>query len=267
MRNVVYLSLVLIFSALGQYGFVSPASPDTGKIRVMVLGSHFLPHDILRPGRQKEVSALVEGLARFSPDKIIVDVPSQSLWEQRLNEDYQSYLEGTHVLNRSVREQVGFRLARFLGHENMFGLDTEDGFNLGAYLSETQSELHSAAVDMMVQTGRGIETAKQQHLNYGTLGSYFAYLNHPENLSYEHGSYIKGLTQISSTENIAGTTILAEWYKYHMDMLANLSKIVSSKDEKVMIIVDSSFVSVLRELIEADPRFEWEEPAQFLNIQ
>ncbi|MEZ4776938.1 MAG: DUF5694 domain-containing protein [Bacteroidia bacterium] len=267
MRSVVYFFLLLIVSALSQYGFVSPASPDTGKVRVMVLGSHFLPHDILRPGRQKEVAALVEGLARFSPDKVIVDVPAQSLWEQRLDEDYLAFLKGTHILNRSVREQIGFRLASFLGHTHLFGVDTEDGFNLGAYLSEVQADFHSPAVDMMVQTGRGIETAKQQHLNYGTLSSYFAYLNNPGNLSYEHGSYIKGLTQISNAGTASGTSILAEWYKYHMELLANLSRIVSPKDQKVIVIVDSGYAAVLHELIDADPRFEWEDPTQFLNIQ
>ncbi|MEZ4830044.1 MAG: DUF5694 domain-containing protein, partial [Bacteroidia bacterium] len=146
MRKVACFLLVLVISALSQYGFVSPASPDSGKTRVMVLGSHFLPPDILRPGRQKEVADLIEALSRFAPEKIMLDVPNGSVWESRLNDDYRSFLRGTHTLNRSVREQVGFRLAGILGHSHLYGVDTEAGFNLGAYLFTAQSEMHSPAI-------------------------------------------------------------------------------------------------------------------------
>lgn len=270
MKHLAYLTTFIFVLSLSVFGFnpVAPTAPKGPKIKVMVLGSHFMPHDVLRSSRQKEVSALVESLSRFSPDKVLLDVPSKSLWEKQMNKDYQQFISGTYILNRSPREQVGFRLAAELGHSGVFGVDTESGFNLSASLfSSPATNNNFQAAEDLIRLGRGIESAKQEHLNYGSVSNYFSYLNNPQNLAYEHGIYVRGFTQVGGHTKASGTSILADWYKYHMDILSNLNHIVADGDERVMLIMDSSFIPVLKELIDADPRYEWVEASRFLNVQ
>ena len=267
-RLVIYFFL-FISLVFYESGLAGPVTPETNgpKTQVMIIGSHFMPHDILRSNRQKEAKALVGNLAAFSPSKIVLDVPFRSAWQDQLNEDYHNYLDGRHLLNRSTREQIGFRLGEYLSVDKLYGIDTDGGFNLGELLYSARESGISREVEEFVNLDRGIETAKQHHMNTESLGRYFAYLNQPANLAYEHGTYLKGLTQIDQTDEEYGSDALSNWYEYHVKMFSNLNRIIDQPGEKVLIIVNSSYVSVLKNMIEDDPRYEWVDPAQYLNVQ
>ena len=167
MNRIIAYTLALWSLFFFHSTFVYSGVPTTSgpKTQVMIIGSHYLPHDVLRNNRQKEAHALVENIANFSPNKIVMDVPFQSSWEIKLNQDYRNYLSGQHVLNRSVREQIGFRLGEYLDIQKFYGIDTDAGFNLGELIYSASESGYSDQVKEFVSLGRGIETAKQHHMN------------------------------------------------------------------------------------------------------
>ena len=233
----------------------------------MIVGTHYLPSDILKADRQREVQSLVESLARFRADKIMVDVPYHSSWESSLNHTYRTFLDREYIPNRTAREQIGFRLAMMNGLSELKGLDISSGFDLGSSLREVGMNGDQAAVNELIRRGKAIAYAKREHAASRSLSQYLSYLNHPQNLDHEHSVYISYLSRLGQDESQIGAQLLSEWYQYHMQLFSNLIRSIDHTGERVIILVESSHVPILRQLIEDDPEFESIDPLPYLGIQ
>ena len=99
------------------------------KATVMILGSEFFTNpgisrfntrmdDVLAPKRQSEMGQLVTQLKAFSPTKIAVHAAES--FDAELNANYQGYLDGTYELTRNYKDQIGFRLAKQMGHPKLY---------------------------------------------------------------------------------------------------------------------------------------------------
>ncbi|MEM7654677.1 MAG: DUF5694 domain-containing protein [Bacteroidota bacterium] len=269
MIRAIYLSLFVgVLFSLNLHATPPPDSETPGPIQVMVVGTHYLPVDIMRNARQKEVDQLVNNLGRFQPDQVVLHVPFASEGENNLNQDYQQFREGIASLNRSVEHQLGFRLANVSDVPALRGLDDEQPLNLASELQASNVSDDKAQINLLLRQGRGIESTKQWHSMQSSVQEYLLYLNQRENLQYEHSLLLKGLSQIRSQHQYAGADILADWYAYHLRMFSNLQAIVSQeRSERVVILMPSSHVPILKELIDSDPQLEWVEPSAYLTVQ
>ena len=112
------------------------SAPGPAPAEVLVLGVYHMANpgrdifnmqadDVLAPRRQAEIAQLVEVLRRFQPTKVAVE---RDVWDSRVPKDYADYLAGKHELTRNEVEQVGFRLARELGHKTVYPVDTDGEF-------------------------------------------------------------------------------------------------------------------------------------------
>ena len=104
----------------------------TEKPTIMILGTYhmanpgrdainFKADDVLTPKRQREVEQLVKRLKGFEPMKIAVEVEPEK--DGELEERYQNYLNNGYQLGRSEVDQIGFRLARTMGHHKVYPVD------------------------------------------------------------------------------------------------------------------------------------------------
>ncbi len=104
----------------------------TQKPTIMILGSgHLAEHgrdvvnfkmdDVRTPKRQREIKQLVKLLKRFEPTKMAVEVEPED--DAELHTKYQGYLQESYQLERSEVEQIGFRLAKEMGHSKVYPVD------------------------------------------------------------------------------------------------------------------------------------------------
>lgn len=104
----------------------------TKKPTLMILGSGHLANwgadrinyrmdDVLAPKRQAELQALADQLAQFKPTKIAVEVDER--WEAKLQEEYNGYLKDSFQLEPHEIHQIGFRLAKDMGHPKVYCVD------------------------------------------------------------------------------------------------------------------------------------------------
>jgi Family of unknown function (DUF5694) len=73
--------------------------------------------DVLVPKRQKEITETVAALKRFRPNKIALEADFGS---DKMMKNYQAYLDGKYELTRNERDQLGLRLAKELGHKQIY---------------------------------------------------------------------------------------------------------------------------------------------------
>jgi hypothetical protein len=99
---------------------------------ILVLGTYHMANpghdlhnmqadDVLAPKRQQEMAQLIEVLKKFHPTKIAIESEGNHRVEQ-----YSDYVGGRYTLSSNEIEQIGFRLAKELGHPTVYPVD-EDG--------------------------------------------------------------------------------------------------------------------------------------------
>jgi hypothetical protein len=135
-RKQLAASLGLVFvGAVIACGQQAPAATPA-RAEVLVVGVYHMANpgrdifntradDVLAPKRQAEMTQLVEVLKRFRPTKVAVEADA---WSDRVPKAYAEYVAGKHELTRNEIEQVGFRLARELGHKTVYPVDADGEF-------------------------------------------------------------------------------------------------------------------------------------------
>src|SRR5215469_195368 len=104
------------------------------RAEILVLGTYHMANpghdvhniqadDVLAPKRQKEILQLIEVLKRFHPTKIAIE----SIGSRRVDQ-YSDYLAGKYTLSSNEIEQIGFRLAKELGHHTIYPVDENGDF-------------------------------------------------------------------------------------------------------------------------------------------
>jgi hypothetical protein len=80
--------------------------------------------DILSPQRLREVEEVVERLAAFAPTKVAIEqVPSK---QAEVDDSYAAYVRGQAELGPWESHQIGYRLARRLGHRRVWCVNAWD---------------------------------------------------------------------------------------------------------------------------------------------
>src|SRR6185295_4897320 len=127
-RSFLIFALIAITLASAVAAVAQQAT--TGKAEVLVLGVYHMSNpghdvfnmkadDVLAPKRQAEIAQLIEVLKRFQPTRIAIEADP---WGQRVGQ-YADYVAGKYTLSRNEIDQVGYRLAKELGHKTVYLVD------------------------------------------------------------------------------------------------------------------------------------------------
>src|SRR6266480_2196644 len=129
MRRI--LLLLALLAIPGTSWSQSDARPE-----ILVLGTYHMANpghdlhnlqadDVLSPKRQQEITQLIEVLKRFHPTKIAIE---SDVSGQRATQQYSDYLAGKYTLSRNEIDQIGYRLAKELGHRAIYPVDVDGDF-------------------------------------------------------------------------------------------------------------------------------------------
>jgi hypothetical protein len=122
---------------LGVLAIPTAASAQSGaRPEILVLGTYHMANpghdvhnmqadDVLSPRRQREIAQLIDVLKRFRPTKIAIEAQVGS---QRVAQQYADYLAGKYALSPNEIDQIGFRLAKELGHRAVYPVDVDGEF-------------------------------------------------------------------------------------------------------------------------------------------
>lgn len=253
------LSMAALTPALG-----APAACEAEQLEVMVLGTYHMANpgldavnreadDVYSDRRQAEIRELVDRLARFKPDRVLVEA---AYGDRRIHERYVAYLADDHELTRNETDQIGYRLARQLGHESVYPIDYPMFQDSTAYEFYVAHNPDAKEMGEAFSAGWGAEAkADDARLRSSSIAEYLVYLNGPDIWSFGLDSRYMLATsvQLAQYDQYAGADMLTSWYKRNLRMLTNLHRSVEEDDQRVLMLVGSGHNKILWELLDTSP--------------
>ena len=279
-------NLIITFTLLITCGFFSLQAQTTKivekfdikpkrKVKVTILGtSHFnnpgqdvlnmKVEDVLHPKRQKEMQQLVELLAKFKPTKIMLeDTPK---YDSLQNARYQQYVNNAYQLKRNERQQIGYRLAKNLGHKKIYLVDHHGRFPMEEVSKYAQANGQGELLAKALKWGGQVIKKRETFFKNHTITEFLADMNRPEFIQRSNGLYLSLLAKIGKDKAYPGTDLVAGWYKRNLKIYTNILRLAEDGD-RILVIFGAGHVPILRHLFQDAIDFEYIEVNDFLAAQ
>jgi hypothetical protein len=255
-----------------------PSDPAPEVVEVMVLGLYHFDNpgsdvvnmevdDVLAPRRQSEIAVLVDALAEWQPTKIAVE--NQAEAPELVMEGY-ARTEELLTTSRNETVQIGYRLARQLGHTDVYGYDERAGEGEPDYFPMGKVQQFAAENDQMdiLQTLIAevqAESAQQQaELPNQTVAQSLLSHNNSSNIVAKHDRLYYSLLRIGNGDAQPGAELNAYWYMRNAKMFAKIDMIAEPGD-RVLVLAGSGHATWLRHFAERMPGFRLVESLPFIE--
>ena len=238
------------------------------KPKLLVLGAFHLSsaldmhntnmNDVFSDKRQSEIRELVDLLKKYNPTKIALEYVIKD--HINMNEDYKSYIDNSFKLQSSEHHQIGFRLAKELNHKMVYPIDwMERGAGLKGY-GEVYEWTEKNKPDLYDEIFANEFIPLD--MNSSILQIYQT-INSPE-YSRKNGILYTNMARIKSPEEYVGIDWLLWWYQRNLIIFSNLSGIVESNEDRILLLIGSSHKYIIEGYVRDSEYFELVDANDFL---
>lgn len=251
-------------AAIGLAAFVSLSlfaqpAPEQ-KPEVLVLGVYHMDNpgrdvfnteadDVLSPRRQAEIREVIDVLEKFRPTKIAVEARFS---RGTVQEAYADYVAGERELTRNEVEQLGFRLAKELGHETIYPVDVDGEFPFPRLVKFAQATGRTDELDALQEETGGRVEAFSAYLASHTVLETLLYMNSDERVAEDVGPYFR-LAELGEPWDWAGADLVSDWFRRNMRIYSNIVQLVDSPNERVLVIYGAGHLGWLQYAFESNP--------------
>lgn len=224
--------------------------------------------DMLSSHRQREIAECVDQLRAFAPTKVALEA-----WAERadqLQDEYRRYRAGTFTLGPNERHQLGLRLAATSGHDRIHGIDWHDlerpiGWERAIDFARAHGQLDLiAALGLDDDAIERKEAEEAVAIRRKSVTDMILEAHEPANLAESHKVYAD-LALIGEGELYIGADVILRWYERNLKIFINLSRIITSPEDRIVVVIGAGYVPLLTHFIEAAGRYTLELPLTYLR--
>lgn len=270
---------------------------DAEQVRVLLLGTlHFdtpgldainpETDDVLAPQRQAELRDIAERLARWNPDRIVIERPYDD--QAAVNEAYEELRSGERAydeeqdfqslradfgveLNDEIRSevvQIGFRLADALDHERVYPIDAPTTLQDDDLETlEDHGFQPAEKAEYSLPDPETVEREQENRFAEATLTEYLHWQNRESQLRINHDFMFDRGVRWGEGDNFGGPRMLSTWYDRNLRMVHNVWRAIERGDERVLFLVGAGHVRILRHLFTEAPMFCPVSPLPYLSSE
>lgn len=264
---VLALSVITMISVPAQK---TPAENTAGEI--LILGTYHMANpghdifnmeadDVLLPKRQREISQLTEVLKKFRPTKVAIE---SNIWSKKRTQEYSDYVAGKFTLSRNEIEQIGFRLAKELGHGAIYPVDVDGDFPMGRVTNYAKANDRKDKLDAAMAGWGALVKEQGDFLRTHTILETLEYMNSDARATRDLGLYF-ALVRYGDPGDYAGADLLSAWYQRNIRIYQNIVRLIDSPNERVLVIYGSGHLAWLRQNIANDPAVRLRKLSEFVD--
>lgn len=215
--------------------------------------------DVLDPKYQSEIEDIVEKASRFNPTIIAIEVGPNK--QSKIDSLYHEYLNGNHALSRSESEQIGFRLAKNLGLENVYCVNDwgEIPENVDAVLSGNDSLAKQKFYDSFYHNPDSLIMYNKEYV-FKTKGilEEFREMNSEEHIKKDLGNYLISVFKYQTEDDpffgVDFTT--GWWFNRNLRIFRNIQRIETKPEDRILVIFGVGHMNLLNILFDASPEYK-----------
>jgi hypothetical protein len=258
------LALAATMPAVSQQ---APARPE-----VLVLGVYHMSNpghdifntqadDVLSAKRQAEVAQLVEVLKRFGPTKIAIEA---DVYSHRIAREYSDYVAGKYTLSRNEIDQIGYRLAKDLGHKSVYPVDADGEFPHQRVVNYAKASGRTPEFDAMMGEIGNMVKAQDAYLASHTILETLLSMNDDDKVTGDVGFYYRE-AHLGEPGDWAGADLVSEWFRRNMRIYSNVVRLIDSPNEHILVIFGAGHLGWLRHDFASDPTVRLRKLADFVR--
>lgn len=276
--SLAFVIVVIIAGALAVSGqergtrpFASPAAAAqqssaekpaaATRAEVLVLGVYHMANpgrdifntqadDVFAARRQAEIAQLLEVLKKFRPTKIAIE---SDPFGPRVGQ-YSDYLTGKYTLTRNEIDQIGFRLAKELGHKTIFPVDADGEFPYPRVVNYAKASGRSKELEAIMAVFGAEAKAQNEYLASHTVLETLLYMNADDKIALGNRQYYQ-LAHFSEPGDWAGPDLVSDWFRRNLRIFGNIVRLVDSPNERVLVIYGAGHLGWLQHNFASDPDF------------
>jgi hypothetical protein len=253
------MRVILPLLAALTFPLESPAQAGP-RPEILVLGTYHMANpgrdvhnmeadDVLSPKRQQEIARLIDVLKRFQPTKIAIEA---AVGSQRVARDYADYLAGKYTLSRNEIDQIGYRLARELGHAAVYAVDVDGDFPYMRVVNYAKANgLEAKFKELEARTGAMVK-AHGDFLRSHTVLEVLEVMNADSSVARDLAAYF-AFVPFADRFEYAGPDLLAMWFQRNIRIYHHIIGLIQSPGERVLVIYGAGHLGWLRQNIANDP--------------
>jgi hypothetical protein len=239
---------------------------QTCKEKIIILGSyHFISNndiiktkkdDVMTPQKQAEIIEVVKDLLLYKPDKILIEwrPGRQQMFADSL---YNEYKLDRYNLGPNEIFQIGFRLAKQLGHTKLYCIDAPGKFLMDTLINTARETGQTVMLQEFDDSIRTVSTQDDSLMKKMTVKEALKYLNTPSQNQFSLVSnYVLKALELGKVGSYAGAEFTGEWYKRNIRMYSNIVRITEPVDIRLLLIVGAGHKPIIQEFFKNNP--DWE---------
>lgn len=212
--------------------------------------------DVLAPKRQKEIQAVVDGIAKFKPTAVDAE------WDASyVPPKYADYLAGKLSTSHNEVVQLAFRLAK---QQNIpvHGIDVDGDFPYEPVEAYAKAHGEMAILDTANADIQKMVDTISATLKNGTISDTLRYLNEPSRIVRDNDFY-RDMVRVGGGKEQPGADLLSAWYKRNAYICANLVQLAKPGD-RIVVFYGSGHAFFLRQCVTEMPGFRLVEANDYL---
>ena len=249
-----------VYLLLGLLAISTPSRAQTSaRPEILILGTYHMANpghdihnmeadDVQSPKRQQEIAQLIEVLKRFRPTKIAIEAEVGS---KRVAQLYSDYLAGNYTLSRNENDQIGFRLAKELGHRAVYPVDVDGDFPILRVINYAKANSRAEKFDAIgARTGARVKEFGD-FLRSHTVLETLQYVNADSMVARDVAEYFAYVPYGEPWE-YAGPDLLASWYQRNIRIYHNVVALIESPNDRILVIYGYGHLGWLRQDVAND---------------
>lgn len=215
--------------------------------------------DVLAPKRQQEIAQLIEVLKKFHPTKIAIEADVGS---QRVTQQYADYLAGKYSLSANETNQIGYRLAKVMGHKTIYPVDEEGDFPWERVVNWAKANGQYEKFAALDETTAKQVSEESEFLEKHTILEMYEYLNSDSRPAKDVAFYYS-IVPFGDPGDYAGPDLLAAWYQRNIRIYHNIVKLIDSPNDKILVVYGSGHLGWLRQDVSNDATVKLRKLSEF----
>ena len=220
--------------------------------------------DMLSAERQRQIKQLAKKLSKFKPTKIAIEVsPGRERYYDSLYTEYVSgkTLTGKRLDPADETFQLGFRIAKLLGHKKLYPIDAQPfRFRLSTQDSVLTYQKFSTQIDTAYTYWNKKYDAEQRFqdtLKFRLpLNEYLQYLNATEKRASSIGRWLISTKKGDNSSPVGADGFITRYFNRNVRIYSNVQRITSGKREKILIIYGATHMYLLDQIFKASPEYK-----------